>query len=658
MDDRRTTEPVGIPLRDIDGQGIERYEKGDTWYRVVAKGAVSADIVHPEDAFLCRLESPVAGDVVQLSCGRVRSTICDCLYSPADDLGLKFRGKGLTIEWCDATRGYRARCEGPLLVHVWPGFYKSVRKLEWYRPMDRQVFSRAPAGWCSWYYYYLRVDEAGILRNVEWLRDHLARFGLRYAQIDDGWQGRGGGFGGNRDWQVTCEAKFPHGMKWLADEIRKAGMVPGIWLIPFTHSDPKRFAADPGLFVRHADGRSVFEYDQPKDYGGWIPPEDACYEWCGRYFLDATHPGAIEYLRDLFRVICREWGYDYVKIDGQGGVADAYRAHRARLRRPEVSGDEAYRAGLEAIRGAMGQNRFLLNCGAGWDSAGLCDGIRIGGDVSASLDGLDAAVSCTMRHLYLNHIAWWTDPDVVCVRDPLTLEQVRVWVTLLGITGQLLMTSDDMPALPEERIELLRRVLPVADIRPMELYELKDRPGVFDLKVNKPGVGEWDVVAVFNWSRAWTRRGPISAKGLGIPHSETGFLFFDVWAQKLLAAGVDGLTLEVPPMECRVLCIRRMEDRPQFIGSSRHLTQGTDDVESLSWDESNLTLAGVCRVVAGDPCRVLFTVPRGWKVAEDGVEAGRGVGAMTLAPPSSGPVAWRVRFARRPAARPRAPKKT
>jgi hypothetical protein len=63
--------------------------------------------------------------------------------------------------------------------------------------------------------------------------------GLQFFQVDDGWQGNGYGHGGNRDWFKPCRARFPRGMKALADDIRRHGLRPGLWLIPFTQSDPR-----------------------------------------------------------------------------------------------------------------------------------------------------------------------------------------------------------------------------------------------------------------------------------------------------------------------------------------------------------------------------------------------------------------------------------
>ena len=637
--------PKAAPLANVIAAGLWNWQAGDGWCRVAAAGAVTAEVVHPPDAFLCRLDPPGGEAIVQLSVGRVRSTLCDPLFSPAEDLGLRFAGRGLRLAW-DQRRGrYRVRCRGDLTVWVRRDVYRRSRGIKWYRALDRGRFDRPPAGWCSWYIYYKDVDERRVLRNARWLARNLAPFGLTVVQVDDGWQGSGTGHGGDRDWFVTCTEKFPGGMKRLAGRLRAAGLTPGIWLIPFTQSNTDLFRRQPQMFVRDERGRSVNELDEPLPHE-YIPPEERRFKWSGRYLLDPTHPQAREYLETLLHTICDEWGYDYVKIDAQGYMVGNYATARRHLAKPAMEPDEVYREGLAAVRRAMGPKRFCLNCTGGWDSAGLCDGIRTGGDVRADVTGIEAALDCTMRWLFLNGIAWWTDPDVLCVRPPLTLAQARTWATLLGITGQVLMAGDDMPRLDERRVELLRRVLPAAPVRPMELYPLPRRPAVFDLKVHKPSVGEWDVAAVFNWSRSWTAGGRLSAEMLGIPAWPKGFVFFDVWRRKVLAAGASSIRLRLPPMSCRVVSIRRRLDRPQLVGTSRHLTQGVDDLQAVRWSGRSATLSGRCRVVAADPYRIWFTVPPGWRVLGEVEGVRAGVGTVVLRSTCGGTRPWKVCFSR------------
>lgn len=635
-----------LPLRNIKTDKIKDFLAGDDWFRIQTSGPITADIIHPKDCFLCRLEAPKHNDVVQLSCGQVESTLADSLFSPEEDWALQFKGKDIRLAWKESEKAYTVSSNGPLFVRIRKDYFKKYHNLKYYHPLDKKKYPRPAAGWCSWYYYYLDIDEKEVLNNVEWLKNNLAPFGLSVVQIDDGWQGRGYGQGDNRNWFMTCKEKFPNGMKELAGKIRQAGFIPGIWLIPFTQSSVTFFEANQHLFIRNEEGKSIGELHKPQEWMETHP--DICCDWCGRYWIDVTNPGAREYLAELFHIICNQWGFDYIKIDGQGSITRVYRENRARLFNPKMEPDKAYRTGLNAIISAMKKESFLLNCAMGWDSAGICPGIRTGGDVAANLDGFESAVQSTMKYLFYNNIVWWTDPDVVCLRPPLTLEQARAWVTLIGITGQIFMTSDKMPSLDEKRVELLRRAYPPADIRPMELYEIKNKPSIFNLKINKTDVGCWDIAAIFNWAANWTKKGILSIEDLGLQPAENGYIFFDVWKQKVLAMGSNSINIQLPPLTCRLISIRKCRQHPQFIGSNRHMAQGIDDVVQLCWNEKKGKLSGIVNTVAKEPYHIYFTIPQGWKLlSNDVLHVDKGIGKITLKTKANRAIAWNIDFQKR-----------
>ena len=348
-------------------------------------------------------------------------------------------------------------------------------------------------------------------------------------------------------------------------------------------------------------------------------------------------------------MICDDWGYDYVKIDGQGGSVGACRRFRELLADPKIPPDDAYRSGLATIKSVMGAKRFLLNCGGEYASCGYCQGIRTGGDVGGpDWAGMQTAIQATIERLYANHSGFWTDPDVVCVRPPLTLDQARTWATLVGITGQLLMTSDDMPKLGEDRVEILRRIFPVADIRPMELYPLPGKPRIFDLRLSTPRAGQWDVVALFNWDTRSTASLRLDPKELGWPAG--GYVYYDVWEKKLLGVGKDGLTLGLPTTSCKLVAARRVADHPQLIGTSRHITQGADDLLEARWDSAAGAWAGRSRVVGGDPYQLRFTLPPGWTCTDPNVKIEGSLAVLTLQSDQNRTVSWQCRFQRQPAA--------
>jgi hypothetical protein len=636
----------GIPLADmrLDNGQTPTAQYVDGAYVVRGGRSLEARVVAPADAFLCRLTPTANRDLVQLSIGRVENLRCNSLFSPSRDEAITCESPRVELRW--QGDHYKLLAETPLAVRVDPQYIKGTLRFPWFRPLDKRLFPRAPAGWCSWYIYLWGIREDNIVRNTDWLAANLKKFGCEYVQLDDGWQGVGKGSGENRDWYVTDKRKFPHGMKWVADYIRSKGLKPGIWLIPFVTSDDKLFRQHPDMFIRRPDGTSVFETIDPKT--GKLD-----IDWTGRYAIDPTNPAARKWVADTFHMICQDWGYDYVKIDGQGGSAGVVHRFHDRLADQKVAPDEAYRLGLAAARSQMKPAQVLLNCASQSSSCGYCDSMRTGADVGAAeWGGIQTAMRSTMGSLFMNSLCFWDDPDVLCVRPPLPYHQAQLWTTLLGITGQLLMTSDDMPALPEDRVELVRRVFPVADIRPMELYGLCGWPRIFDLRVST-AAGQWDVVALFNWDSLRDASLRIDPVELGLPAGN--YSYYDVWQKRLLGVQSDGLTLRLPPTWCRVVAVRRQGDHPELIGTSRHLTQGADDLVEAKWDAATKTWSGKSRVVAGDLYKLRFTLPPGWvcggttcwnarmtHLYSEEVEGG--LGALVLESNESETIPWQIAF--------------
>src|SRR5206468_6454247 len=180
--------------------------------------------------------------------------------------------------------------------------------------------------------------------------------------------------------------------------------------------------------------------------------------WGGRILaLDGAHPDTQQWLYALARRVVREWGYDYLKIDflewATGGVT-----HYGGLTRAE-----AYRGGLTALREGLGTEAFLLGCGAPLQhAAGLVDGMRIGDDVDASWNGIQSPARATALRSFYHRSVWLNDPDCLVVRPPLTLEEARVWASVVATSGGMSIFSDNLPKLPAERLPILQKTIPVA----------------------------------------------------------------------------------------------------------------------------------------------------------------------------------------------------
>ena len=198
--------------------------------------------------------------------------------------------------------------------------------------------------------------------NLEALRRLRGRVALRLRQVDDGYQRAIG------DW-LEPNAKFPHGMRWLAQRIRAAGFDAGIWLAPFLARPEARLCRAAPRLVRAHRGRAASRR------GCWNPM------WSlGRpaYALDTTHPEVLDWLRELARTVVHQWGYRILKLDFLYAAAlPGVRYDRGATRA------EALRRGLEAIRDGAGADAFLLGCGCPLGPAiGIVDGMRIGADVA------------------------------------------------------------------------------------------------------------------------------------------------------------------------------------------------------------------------------------------------------------------------------------
>ena len=310
--------------------------------------------------------------------------------------------------------------------------------------VDRERFAQlaAPTGWCSWYELGGAVTEADVAANLAFCAAHFDRRFFRYIQLDDGFQRAAG------DWEMNV--KFPHGHRWLTDQIHAQGLLAGLWVAPFAVAERSGVPTSHGEWLlRGADGTPLV-VDTRDDWGGRI------------YALDGAHPEVRQWLYDLARRIVRDWGYDYLKIDFlHWSTAGA--GHYGGLTHAE-----AYRGGLAALRDGLGTEAFLLGCGAPLQhAAGLVDGMRIGDDVDASWGGIQSPARAAGLRSFYQRAVWVNDPDCLVARPPLTLDEARVWASIVAASGGVTVMSDNLPNLPVDRLPLLQKTLPVAlPVRP------------------------------------------------------------------------------------------------------------------------------------------------------------------------------------------------
>ncbi len=513
--------------------------------------------------FPCRIHEGANKDLFIMTLGDVKTPLADGVFDPVKD----------QVTLNDGT--------------VIKNYYRDSLGIKFFKPIDKSEFPLPPSGWCSWYYYYQEINAKEIERNAEWIAHNLKDYGADYVQIDDGWQGKGHGSGDNRDW-TTVNGRFAPGMDKLAAYIKSLGLKPGLWLAPHGQSNPKVVADNPGAFLMNSD-------------------TSVSRTWEGEYLVDPSSKAGLGYLRNLFTTL-KGWGYDYFKIDGQPIVIDEYALKKAFMEHPSDNADSLYRATIETIRNTIGDKRYLLGCwGIPLAGVGIMNGSRTGGDVELGWSGFMTSLEATMHHYFLHNVAWYCDPDVMLVRYPLTLDQARAWATLQGLTGEALMSSDRLPDLSADRVDILKSVFPAQDIRPLDLYPSKTMKHIWDLKISHLG-RDYDVVGLFNFDMDNSKTLYLKWKDLG--YDDTSLVqVFDFWNKEYLGAWRKGMALTIPPTCVRVLTLLKSNGHIQLISTNRHITQGYPDLVSL---ESNGNLFhGKSKVIAGAPYALYFTFPRG-----------------------------------------------
>jgi len=521
-----------------------------------------------------------------------------------------------------------------------------------------------PVGYCTWYHAGASNGKQ-LAEQTKFAAEKLAPFGFSVVQIDDGWQeGTGGGNGPKKVFlNFNPKGPYPGGMKATADDVKAHGLTPGIWFMPFagTHDDPF-FKEHQDWFVKREDGK----------------PYDTAW---GGTCLDMTHAGAREYLRSVVQRIAREWGYTYFKLDGMwtgsatkqiyvnsgykdDGIGDAVFAD------PDKTNIEAYRDGIKLVRETAGDGVFILGCCAPQNmrsfggAFGLIDAMRVGPDNGSDWSGLRAGPLFASRNYHLHGRIWYNDPDPVYVRPSTALAHAQLICSWVTISGCLNLSSEFMPALPAERLDILKRTMPSHGLlpRPVDLFE--NEPARVWLLTDGRRSPRRDVMALYNWeSKTLTVELPLARVGFA---EDAAYVAFDFWANAFLPPFKGSLRTSLPKESCRILAVRPLLERPFLLSTSRHITQGIVDVLEETWDDGRKSLSGKSQVVGGDACELRIVAPpepKSWnavkaELAAEDQAAGAEIKLAQVGPcvratvtsPKSQAIAWKLTFESGPAA--------
>jgi alpha-galactosidase len=269
-----------------------------------------------------------------------------------------------------------------------------------------------------------------------------AKSGCEYYVIDAGWYADL-----HEDWSQTLgswqasSTRFPRGLKFLLDQVRQAGMVPGLWLEPEVAGPKSMLAQKPDnwFLVRH--GKRVLKNS--------------------RFLLDFRNPEVRLYLDQVIARLVDDYGVGYIKMD--------YNVDS--LQGTEVNADSFGQGLLEHNRAHLGWLDSILdrypelvieNCGSGGGRMDYAMLSRL--QIQSMTDQenylkLPAILVGASAAVLPEQLAIWSYPLAKADADQASFNMVTAMMCRIHQSGRLDSLSPEASAQVAEGIRLYKNVL-------------------------------------------------------------------------------------------------------------------------------------------------------------------------------------------------------
>jgi len=246
----------------------------------------------------------------------------------------------------------------------------------------------------------------------------------------------------------------------------------------------------------------------------------------------------------------------------------------------KVTRAQAYRKGIQIIRDAVGDDVFLLGCGAPLGpSIGLVNGMRVSCDTAPVWDPLYAKLARKILNLPSN---------------PSLLAAMANTILLNGIY----MISDNLTKIDAARLRLIKKFIPVDKVSAIPIQIFKPQivrqkitlPRIYD-RVVQTDFDSWHITGIFNWEDIPNGGFKLKFSDINLDPNKK-YHIFEFWSEKYL--GIYENEIDLPPMDkhsCLLLRICEVKDKPQIIGSTFHFLQGKAEIKKFEFNEENLIMS-------------------------------------------------------------------
>ncbi|MBN2558966.1 MAG: alpha-galactosidase [Clostridia bacterium] len=501
-------------------------------------------------------------------------------------------------------------------------------------------FSDKPAiGWVGgWNYRNAFIGEDSFEKivkdNVDAIESEFRGYGIRYIWVSIG--NLVNDLPGN--WFSENRKRFPSGLKSLADDIASHGMALGFWIAPF-------WVPDKYTDMHERFGDCLLKYrGEPVHFkNAWRIGETGNSGPEGRagfYSLDASHPKAQEFLKEVFRHYS-EMGIRYFMLDflnaGEGPMSSSF-MYDGYHDQSMVNGPQVYRKAMRIIRETSGPGTYTVaSTGPTLINIGLVDAVRTGPDFGEGREPLPkypsfypAACKTDAWGMFRKAINYYASSyhmdkklfhidsfNVLNIDPPASVSEMQTVVSLFAMAAGPVMLGGDIVALGKYRIDAIKKCLPQAQkgAKPLDLFEpaSPEGPSLF-LQRHLAGWDEWSVLYAVN-TGAKTMSAHVDFHSLGVdPDGESGA--YDFWDEKYLGTMKGGIDICVQPYGIRVIRLFRHRKHPFIISTDMHVSQGAVELRDVKWDEEEYVLRGTAVRNAGFEGAVVVSLPKGWLPAE------------------------------------------
>ena len=465
-----------------------------------------------------------------------------------------------------------------------------------FRPINPNLnLKTPPVGWMTWYAVKFAASDEVVMRNARGFMEKFRGYTDEKPVLWVDWEWFHGRFKENGDETDTDmltprREAYPRGMKAVADDLKALGFTPALWVSVF--SDVRTNA----LWKAHPE---------------WVLPCEQ--SWCGAIAADPSAPGFCEEFVPRIFELYKSWGYEAFKWDTLPISCRRFADYRAKGR-VKLPPKDVLRKCVQAVRKVVGENTYLMSCSGERDwvnftAIDLFDGGRIGGDIFAWKPFRLYGVNRLLSYQPFHNTVFWADADNLVLREEFsTLAQARTRVSIYALAGVPITMGDEIAALDEPRINLLRRAMPVVKMRPAWMTRAAPAPDLLPLHVDfKRDFGSWQVRG---WSNMTTNR------YLSASFAAQNAAIWDFWNDRLVGADSGRVVadVQVAPGDTVIYRVTPLEkDAPTLVSVSRHITQGGYELKEYAADAHGAR--GVVKCPGGETVKVSFLLPKGRAVA-------------------------------------------